>query len=244
MRGKNFIIGIYVLVLCFSLVAAESNFMSITGQIINGLEDDISQMSEDELMALYEANKDSISKEDIEKLYEANKDNLPEGVEGIYEQNKDLITDENIGMIAEGFGDEDFSINEESLDFYLGLLSCSLIKPIINSEISNFEIPEKIPFQNEVFNIYFDNNFLISLNLVDGKFGNITCEESEDVTYDIYIKKELILIIIEEKDNINPLDFYHENRKNGNFDIKPIGFKNKIKFGFINFGLKIASWFD
>lgn len=247
MRGKFlscfFICGVFL----FSLISAGSDFASITGKVIEGLEDDLSQMSEEELMALYEANKDSISKEDIETLYKQNKDKIPKDLKEIYEENKDLITEDNIAIIAETYSnqDEEFSLDEENLEIYLELISCSLIKPFVDAEISSFEIPKKVPFKNEIFNIYLDEEFLISLNLVNRKFQETICEESESVTYNIYISKELVLEVIENKEDIgNPIDFYFENKKNGNLNIKPIGFGRRIKFSFINFGLKIAGWFD
>jgi hypothetical protein len=126
----------------------------------------------------------------------------------------------------------------------LDLITCEQVKEIFEKDFEGFEIPKAVPFKTETFNIFIDEEFFISMELDEKKVGSISCEVSEKPTYNIYVKSELILDTIGNKEEINPLDYYNENRKNGNLDIKPIGFGRKLKMGFINLGLKIASWFN
>ena len=133
---------------------------------------------------------------------------------------------------------------EEFGEEELTMITCEEVKVIFNKDFSEYEIPKAVPFKTEVFNVHIDNEFFISANLEEGKIKLISCEESEEPTYNVYIKSKLILDAIEDKDGIKPLDFYNDNRKNGQLEIKPIGITRKLKMSFINFGLKIASWFD
>ncbi len=136
--------------------------------------------------------------------------------------------------------DDDFSDMEN-----LGIISCEqIIDSGLDDDFVDYEIPDAVPFKNEVFNIYIDDEFFLSAELVDKKISGIVCESSKEVTYKIYISSSLIAEISGDNEEINPIDFYNQKRKSGELEIKAVGFVRKINMGFINFGLKIASWFN
>ncbi|MCK4997540.1 hypothetical protein KAS08_04495 [Candidatus Pacearchaeota archaeon] len=133
---------------------------------------------------------------------------------------------------------ESFGENE------LAEITCERVKETFDKDFKDFEIPEAVPFKTEVFDVHIDDEFFISAELMEHKIELISCEKSEKATYNIYVKSKLILDAIGNKEKIKPLDFYHENRKNGQLKIKPVGVGRRLKMTFINFGLRIASWFD
>lgn len=175
-------------------------------------------------------------------------DAMEENLSKVFEEDVALYGNEGLlingsANFSEGF-DYEFSFNEEDLDMYLGLLTCSFVKPFVDDEVNGVEVPEEVPFKDEILDVYLDDVFLVSLSLEDGKFQEIGCNESSDVTYRIYVKKELILGVRDMEDDFSPIDFYLENTKNGNLGVEPVGFGKKVKFWFINLGIRIASWFD
>ena len=144
------------------------------------------------------------------------------------------ITGNVISEVKEGsFGEKE-----------LGNISCEQVKEVFSRDFPDYEIPKAIPFKNEIFDVYIDDEFFVSAELVDKRISQIVCEPSDEVTYNVYIKSKLILDAMGNKEEIKPIDFYNENRKNGQLKIKPVGIIRKIKMGLINFGLKIASWFS
>ena len=142
------------------------------------------------------------------------------------------------GNVIDGVDDDSF--NSESLE----MISCEQAKDVFSRDSENFTIPSGVPFKNEVFNVYIDDEFFLSTELVDKEISEIVCESSEEVTYNVYVKSKLILDVMGNEEEINPIDFYNQKRKSGELEIKAVGFMRKIKMGFINFGLKIASWFS
>ena len=124
------------------------------------------------------------------------------------------------------------------------MISCEQAKEGFNKDFANYEVPKAVPFKNDVFNVYVDDEFFVSAELVDKKIGELSCEFSNEATYNIYISSGLVAEIGGSNEKINPIDFYNQKRKSGELEIKAVGFVRKIKMGFINFGLKIASWFN
>jgi hypothetical protein len=129
-----------------------------------------------------------------------------------------------------------------SADFFEG--SCSEIKSVFEKEGSDFQIPNGVPFSDDIFAVYIEEDFLVSFELVDKKLESIGCDVSEDVSYNIFVSGELMEELKESSEDRDVVDFYNEKRASGDLKIKAVGFGNKLKLGFINFGLKIAGWFS
>ena len=63
-------------------------------------------------------------------------------------------------------------------------------------------------------------------------------------SYNIYVTNSLVGEVVEGFSEDNLIDYYNQKRKSGELEIEPIGIARKLKMGFINLGLKIASWFS
>ena len=135
---------------------------------------------------------------------------------------------------------EDVSLSAEEF----AMLSCEQFKEIFGRDFESYEIPKWVPFKNDIFDVYIDDEFFLSVELIDKKVGEVSCEVPNDTTYNVYLSSGLMAEISEDNEEVNPIDFYNQKRKSGELEIKAIGFVRKIKMGFINFGLKIASWFS
>ena len=158
-----------------------------------------------------------------------------------------------MGFVSAGLTEEMFSavtgnsiidIQEApSLEMALESIVCEDIRDVFNENFTGYMIPEKIPFKDELFNIYIDDEFFISFKLSDKQVILAECEAFEKATYNVYVTSNLIKDAVINRLDINPVDYYNQNMKSGDLKIKPVGFARKVKMGFINLGLKIASWF-
>lgn len=138
---------------------------------------------------------------------------------------------------------EEAEVNSPEVENF-EMISCEQAKESFNKDFANYEVPRAVPFKNDIFNVYVDDEFFVSAELVDKKIGELSCEFSDEATYNVYLSSNLIAEINEGKEEINFIKYYNEKRKNGELEIKAVGIGRKIKMGFINFGLKIASWFS
>ena len=124
------------------------------------------------------------------------------------------------------------------------IIPCEQVKEIFDKDFINYEIPRATPFKSEVFNMHIDKEFFVSVELIDKKITGITCDESSQPTYNIYVTNSLVGEVVEGFSEDNLIDYYNQKRKSGELEIEPIGIARKLKMGFINLGLKIASWFS
>lgn len=109
-----------------------------------------------------------------------------------------------------------------------------------NISITNFEqfqIPSYIPYSNEIFNFYIlEENFSGGLELKDRKIVSVECEESEDQTYNIYIKNlEVVTEITKAENSFNLLK---EKINSKEIEVKGTTFAKRFKFAFTKFVLK------
>lgn len=153
-----------------------------------------------------------------------------------------------VGFVSAGFFDDIFggitgNVVLEEEDFLYENFTCEDSKEVFDNEYINYEIPGAIPFSDDVFDVYVDDKFILSFELVDKKITSLECEVSDEVSYRVYISSDLIdEVILDAPDDV--VGFYNEKRESGELEIKAVGFFNKLKIGFINFGLKIAGWFS
>lgn len=97
-------------------------------------------------------------------------------------------------------------------------------------------IPEEAPFKNEVINIYVSEEIYGNIVLEEKIIVDFSCSESENPTYNLFIKDlEGVRKFVESE---NFLENYKEMQKSGEIKIKAIGFGRKIKLTFIKLVLK------
>jgi len=121
-------------------------------------------------------------------------------------------------------------------------VACDDAKVVFEESYIGYEIPGGIPFSDDVFNFYIDDEFFVSFVLEDKKIASVGCEVSEDASYNVYASEELIEDLSGYDSGEGVVDFYNKKRASGDLDIVAVGFGKKLKLGFINFGLKIAGW--
>lgn len=120
--------------------------------------------------------------------------------------------------------------------------SCENAKTVFDDGFLGLEIPEKAPFTSEVFNVYVDDEFFSSFVLEEKKVSGMSCLESDEATYRVYVSSG----VLEEAaiEGLDFVEFYNEKKSEGEIKIKGVGFGKKFKMGFVNFGLRVAGWFS
>jgi hypothetical protein len=130
--------------------------------------------------------------------------------------------------------------NAEEID--KGKELCSSI--IGDMEISSgVKIPQGIPYNNEVFNIYTGENEAVGHITIEKKeVSSAGCELDENPTYDIFIKD--ISTIKDISDSENPIDALNKKISDKEIEIKGKSTGKKLKGFFTRIGLKMAGWFN
>lgn len=157
-----------------------------------------------------------------------------EEIAKIYNENKENVSLDNLTGRLSG----------SDVGRYLGNASCNFLKSAFEQGNASFEIPREIPFTNDIFTVFVDDEFMISIEIEEKKIENIYCEVHDGTTYKIYLTSDLLTEAISDYKNINLIDFYLERKKSGDLIIKPIGITRKFKMFFINIGLRFASLFS
>ena len=138
------------------------------------------------------------------------------------------------------FGIMLFSLVASFTDLELNQISCSTFEADKDSLVG-MEIPEQIPYSNEIFNIYIAGEIFGNLVLVESIVDDFSCTENPERTYDIYIKDFSVLSDFGE--TADPFGMFQEKLKNKDIEIKGVSFGKKTKMFFTKVGLKIAGWF-
>jgi|GEM_PF-1242162 hypothetical protein len=151
-----------------------------------------------------------------------------------------------IGFVSAGFFNDVFGgitgnvvLGEDGVDY-----DCGEVRIGFNKDYLNYSIPEKVPFDNELFAVYVDDEFFATFELVEKDITEMTCEIFGEVTYNIYITSELVDELQSGDLGEDAIGFYNEKKKSGELRIDAVGFMKRLKLGFINFGLKIFGWFN
>ncbi|MFA5485067.1 MAG: hypothetical protein WC260_02345 [Candidatus Pacearchaeota archaeon] len=121
--------------------------------------------------------------------------------------------------------------------------ACELIKDEMESELVGFTLPKQIPFTNEVFVIFIDSNFIGNVKLENKEVTSFDCSSEIKSNFEVHLSSSIFTEEQMELLKESPVDYYLNNKKDGNIKIKANGFVRGIKLGFINFGVKIASFF-
>lgn len=149
-----------------------------------------------------------------------------------------------LGLVSAGFVDDVFAGVTGNVVLGGEEIECYNAKSVFQENYSDYEIPEGIPFSDDVFDVYVDEDFFVSLELVDKKLVAIECDVSDEVSYSVYVRSSLIDSITSGELDEDVVGFYNDKKKSGEIKIEAAGFGKRLKLGFINFGLKIAGWFS
>lgn len=221
---KKFLLVILLVTVFLSFVSA-GYFSVFTGKVIEEVGVDVSEMSEDEVLALYNENKDLVEEVSEEKVIE------------LYEENKNILDGDLINNMQGGF--DDFSnLSEENLGFLLNFVSCSLIKNVFESEGFEIEIPEDVPIKDEVIVLFLDEAFLATVRIEDKKVSGLICMEPDESRFRVFVSSDLILKVVLNKDEINPTKFIKESLDDGSLKIEAKGIWNRLRLFVVKIGLK------
>jgi len=98
-----------------------------------------------------------------------------------------------------------------------------------------------VPYKNEIFNIYLSDKSIGHMKIEDRVIVSIGCEESENPTYNIYVRD---MDVIEDiKNSEKPIEEFNNKLKNKDIVMEGTSFGKKIKGLFTRLGIMIASWF-
>ena len=119
----------------------------------------------------------------------------------------------------------------------------SLCQDFMNKEgLIGFEMPSFVPYKNEVFHIYYqDDSALGFIEVIDGKIVGAACEIQGEPTFVVYDKEDETLLNIVNSEN--PLKTFNQARADDDLIIKGVTFGKKVKGTFANFAASIASLF-
>ena len=138
------------------------------------------------------------------------------------------------GLVSAGF----FDSIDNGVD-----ASCSDLLDILGDEYLGYSIPDNVPFSNEVLNFYVDEEFFVSMVLINKQVESVSCDLIEDFGYSVFVSRGLFLEV-ENLSGSDFVDFYNEKRDSGELRVEAAGFGGKVKLGLIDLGLKIAGWFS
>jgi len=194
-----------------------------------------------ELAAQYGIDSDTITDEEINNIASQNgidvDDIEPSEVESIVKKNNidvDNLKIDDVKTVA-----EDLGINDSQLDDIIGgyikTAGCVTIEEF-SKDIVGQVIPSKVPYKNEIFNIYIDSDILGSIIISDGVIINVTCEESAERTYDVLITDYSILL-----DFIGGFDtdILNEKIKDKDIVVKGVNVWKKLKWWFSKLALRL-----
>ena len=103
-----------------------------------------------------------------------------------------------------------------------------------NEEISEeFVLPNKVPFSDEVVNVYLADESIGYIVLEDKVIESYGCGENEKPTYKIFVRDEKVIDdILDAEDKVGE---YNKQRGDGGLRIEAVGFWRGAKLFFINF---------
>lgn len=141
-----------------------------------------------------------------------------------------VLSSYGLGMTFEESG------NEAQAYKYLGNISCNFLKKQENY-LKEFEIPKKIPFQNENLQIYLEEDFFGEIIIKEGHLNKFNCEKIEKPTYKIYIEESSTFSDLIENFQTETLkEKLHEEK----IRVEGVGIMKKIKWFFSKIAIK---WF-
>ncbi len=137
-----------------------------------------------------------------------------------------------LGIILFGFVS---SLTQTDLDG----IGCEMLEEG-KAEIVGIEIPEQIPYSDEIFNVYIADENFGYLEISESVVSDLGCEENPEATYNVYIKDYSVFLAFETGFTLDKFN----SMLGDEIQIKGVGFGKKTKMFFTKIGLKIAGWFS
>jgi hypothetical protein len=116
-------------------------------------------------------------------------------------------------------------------------VECSTLL-LFENEIIGQEIPDKIPFSNEIINIYIAEENYGYIQIKDKQIVDLDCSENEEATYDFFIKNKEVINDIALSEN--KTSTFLEKFNDKDIELKGKTFSRKVKAFFVRIGIK---WF-
>ncbi len=136
-------------------------------------------------------------------------------------------------------------VNQEILDnISFSQIPCDVFSEIIGQSIIGTEIPDKLPFSNEILQLNIEENFIGNVIIVDNYIRNYSCKE-EKSTYNISVTENFISKIseLDDSDISKVIHFYKSSKSSGDLKISANGFTKKVKLFFLNAIISVSSLF-
>lgn len=132
--------------------------------------------------------------------------------------------------------------------FLVGVVSAEENHPVCDfiMNYTNFDgavMPKGIPFSNEVFNAYMEDETPVGSLTVEKKvITQAGCEIQDEYTYKVTIKDlETVEKIYGAQDGVTE---YNNQRDLGNIDIEATTFGGSVKIAAVNTIARVFSWFS
>lgn len=149
-----------------------------------------------------------------------------------------------IGLVSAGFSSDVSGSITGNVILGGKNVTCEGVRNVFEENHTSYVIPEKVPFSNDVFAVYVNQEFFGLFDLVNKKITKVSCNLDEEVSYNIYITTDLLNSLSSGDLGEDVVGFYNEKKNSGELKIEGVGIGKKIKLSFINFGLKIFGWFN
>jgi hypothetical protein len=106
---------------------------------------------------------------------------------------------------------------EESFD--VSQISCDDFIKLIDIQFKSVQLPEQVPFSNEVINLYIDEKYMGSVSIENKSIEDVSCSNEDNATFNVYVNSD---IFSEINDNTNYLEFYNEKKSSGDIRIEAV----------------------
>jgi hypothetical protein len=122
-----------------------------------------------------------------------------------------------------------------AIEIPLNQIGCSTFE-LGKSTIIDKEIPEEIPYTDEIFNVYLEEEIFGYLEISEGKVKDIGCVENENYTYEVKI--ESVSTIKDLAMGEDKLSIFKEKISEREIEVKGKGIGKKMKWFFTKIALK------
>jgi uncharacterized protein YpmS len=137
--------------------------------------------------------------------------------------------------LAEQYGIDEAQLNS-LVEQYLDEFGCSSLESY-KEQIIGAQIPDKVPYKNEIINLNISNQSFGSITIEEGIISNFSCDSSEDNTYEVSVKD--YSIVLEFMEGFEMEDFL-DKLESEEITVKGVGLGKRIKWFFSKLAMK---WF-
>ncbi len=141
-------------------------------------------------------------------------------------------------------------INEINPEDVVSMISCNMMVQFFADDLVGKEIPEEVPFSDELVSIYLDD-VLLGRIIIENKYVKEYSCDAGDSTYFINVSSSIYddidALYIDAKNNgwnvEKIIDLYKAKKASGELVIKGTSFGRNFKLFLINIGISVAKWF-